>query len=188
MKDKAIVWPPLGGCAVGSKIIPNFTLHKDDVFDRFGPLTGKYVSPVGDAAERLARAFEGVNWVYGMKDTEPTVYSYTNRALPYAGVSDAGVEGNALRQNLYQRTYSENIKTGKQVDYNQFRVRKPVVGNACRAGAAFNTSGGALQLELRDSVQDLLRLGAIEHLKVEQLPPYFRKNAPIMVGEGAFKA
>ena len=188
LKDKAIVWPPLGGCAEGSKIIENYALQKGDIFDRFGPLSGKYVSPIGIAAEKLARALDGAQWAPTVGNTEPTVYSYTNRALPYAGVSDAGVARDALRQNLYRRSYEEDVKSGRQIDYGQFQVLEPVVGNACRAGAAFNTSGGALQLELTASVEDLLKRRKIELLPIKEIPPYFRRDGPIMVGGGAFKA
>jgi hypothetical protein len=197
LRAGAIVWPERGGCDKG-KSLPNFIFYRGEIFDRFGPPSGTYISPVGDAADRLAGLLE--EDTAEMSNTQPNVYTYASRALPYAGVTDAGVADNSLRRSIYEKVYSDDFKKyaanpalqpGQDrgingLDYHKYRVlQEGVVGMACRAAPAFNTPGGALQVNLKEPISKYIADNLIEELLVKDLPPYSEGGSPITL---AFKA
>jgi hypothetical protein len=140
-----------------------------DLFDRFGSESGTYISPVGATADRIAS-------LLGIGD-QPNVYAYTNRALPYAGVTDGGVEGNVLRARIYTETYRRNLEVGK-ADYHQYRVLKndEISGKACIVAPVFNASGGGIQINLTTPIEQLLSNSVIEEIPITQVPAYFRRK------------
>lgn len=181
LRSGAIRWPANEGCA-GQPTRIEFQVG--ELFDRFGPETGTYTSPVGIAADRIAS-------ILGITEDQPNIYSYSSRALPYAGVSNSGVEGNALRADKYTSTYTQNLQ-GEQgtTDYHTYEVLKPGIGGAaCLAAPAFNTPGNAIQVNLERSVADLLAQGMIKERPVDVIPGYFPSSAPIYqkIDTGAFR-
>ena len=170
LKEGAIKWPPQEGCDGEPKII---VFQKNDTFDRFGPTSGSYVSPTGETAARIAMEL-------GITNSQPPVYSYTNRGLPYAGVSDSGISGNLLRKKLYTETYTKNLQDGT-TDYSTYKVLSDggVGGKACVAAAVFNTSGGAIQVKLDLPISEYLKNQAIEPQVVTAIPGYFREDGMI---------
>jgi hypothetical protein len=165
-----IKWPPRGGCA--GNPIP-VTLEIDDLFDRFGPESGTYISPVGATAARIAKTL-------GIAEEQPNLYSYTNRALPYAGVTGGGVEGNVLRDTTYRKIYRKNLAANTS-DYHLYRVtaNDAVNGMACIVAPAFNTAGGGVQINLKKPVGQYVGMQAIEEKPLERIPAYKHGGAPI---------
>jgi hypothetical protein len=171
LKPGAIAWPSKEGC-VGN-LIP-ITLVAGDVIDRFGPATGNYVSPVGETADRIAK-------ILGRGEDQPNVYAYANRALPYAGVTDGGVEGDSLRKQSYMKTYKKNLSAGR-TDYHQYRVQAndAVRGTACIVAPAFNTRGGGIQIRLEKPVGHYLGPRVLEEMPLNRVPAYSHGEAPII--------
>jgi hypothetical protein len=167
LKEGVIQWPPNDGC-VGEPI--QVTFQKGDIIDRFGPPSGTFVSPTEDAARRIAGGL-------GITNNQPNTYSYTNRALPYAGVTNSGVSGNTLRKQMYNSTYKQNLERG-DTDYHQYVVLLDgvITGKACVAAPVFNTSGGAIQVKLDKTINEFVNNGAIEERPVTKVPGYFRRN------------
>jgi len=171
LRRGSIQWPPNEGCADSPRKI---VFRAGEMLDRFGPPSGSYVSPMGEAAVRIASEL-------GKTNRQPTAYSYTNRALPYAGVSNGGVNGNLLRKKMYNETYLQNLRRGSS-DYHVYKVLADgeVKGNGCIAAPVFNTKGGAIQVKLDSSIESLLENKVLEEMPVTQIPGYFPENTMIV--------
>lgn len=165
LKQHAIQWPPMKGCK--KEFIP-VVFNVGEMFDRFGSVRGTNVSPMFETASRIAKEI-------GLSEKQPNIYSYTQRALPYIGITNSGFEKNNSRKLLYNYSY----KNKQNTDYHTYKVLKPdsVKGGACEVAPAFDTSGGGIQVKLEKNIETLLKEGVIEEIDISNIPPYFPSNS-----------
>ena len=163
LKLNAIQWPPMKGCV---KDFQPIIFDVGELFDRFGSTRGTNVSPMFETAKRIAKQI-------GLSEKQPNVYSYTQRALPYVGISKNGSKDNTSRKLLYNSSYKKN-KNKKETDYHQYKVLNAdsVHGGACEVAPAFNTTGGGIQVKLTKNIETLLKEGAIEEIYITNIPDY----------------
>lgn len=176
LKENAIQWPDNNGCLTEFKEV---RFQVGDTFDRFGSETGLFVSPTFATADKFAAMLDLPN------PEAPNRYSYTQRALPYAGVNNAGFKSNNTRRFLYTSSYKQNLNKSfsnrSALNYHQYRVVKgnTVYGQGCVIAPSFNTDGGGIQVMLNKPIYKLLAEGAIREEPVTNIPGYFPMNESI---------
>jgi len=135
-------WPDEDGCV--SKKVEEITLQVGTLLDRFGPKRGRFVAA-------LQKDVAG----------NPIPASFSSRSLrtlgetPYFYPIDGRVRD--LRKIIYDMIYNPSNDT-KNDEYYVLEVMKEFKGKfPCKAASAYKFSGGALQLGLPDSVENLLK-------------------------------
>ena len=163
LRNNAIKWPPNEGCELNPVTV---TLQRGDLIDRFGPTSGSYVSPIGNTARRIG------NLLSIPESNTKNKYTYKNRALPYAGVNSAGFKNNTVRKTLYN---NESKKGANALGYHQYEILQDIDNcSACKAASAFDTPGGAIQIKLPMSIQELIDNGRVKEIATanSNIPPY----------------
>lgn len=169
LRNSAIKWPEKKGCVsdfVSVSLVPG------DTFDRFGSVRGTNISPTGLTAQRLAIQL-------GIPNIPPESYSYTERSLPYVGVTNSGFVKNNVRHKFYKNSYRENLKDLSTIDYHQYEVLDTIEGNMCVAAPAFDMEGGAIQIKLNSNIETLLKENKIKVIQIESVPGYFKSDDKI---------
>jgi hypothetical protein len=135
-------WPDEDGCV--TKRVEEVTLQEGTLLDRFGPKRGRFVAVLQKDAEE-----------------KPKPASFSSRSLRTLGETPYMYPINGkmrdLRKIIYDMIYTtSNDKTNDE--YYVLEVLKEIKGKfPCKAASAYKYLGGALQLGLPDTVENLLK-------------------------------
>jgi len=134
--------------------------------DRIGPFMGRFVAVV----QRDPR------------NNKAIPASYSSRSLRTLGETPYDYpEGSTtidLRRVLYEMIYTHDNDPDNTL-YYVLKVVKPITGmNPCKAAPAFDYPGGALQLGLPKSVDDLLADGSLKKLSTNETEALFGYHFP----------
>jgi hypothetical protein len=161
-------WPTDDGCTIlPKKYIPSLPI--DTYLDRIGPTTGRFVAILQkDPATDMAKAA-----------------SYASRSLRTLGetaypTTIGGVDVPDLRELLYKMIYKPENDPNNDL-YYVLRVAKPGVRalNPCRAKAVFGYPGGAFQLALNRTIEDLIKDKSLEKLTPAKTATLLGRNFPV---------
>jgi hypothetical protein len=146
-------WPPSNGCA-RITLRKKITLPEGMLLDRIGPTEGRFVAVL----QRTPST----------RQAKPA--SYSSRSLRSLGETPYMLEIDGkevdLRKIIYEKIYDEKNDEDNEL-YYVLRVKKPMtIKNPCKAVKYFGYPGGALQLELPKTVQELLNDGSLEKIPV----------------------
>ena len=148
-------WPKLDGCSLLR--IEKVELPIGTIVDRIGSQQGKFVGVVqADVDTGYAIAPSYVSRSLRLLGETPYSYPFHD-AIPEKDKVD-------LRKVLYEEIYNKDNDPDNDL-YYVLKVRKKFYGkNPCKAADAFGYPGGALQFELPDTVENLLKAGFLEKL------------------------
>ena len=161
-------WPTDDGCTIlPKKYIPSLPI--DTYLDRIGPTTGRFVA-ILQKDPKTGRA---------------KAASYASRSLRTLGetaypTTIGGVDVQDLRELLYEMIYKPENDPNNEL-YYVLRVAKPGVRalNPCRAKAVFGYPGGAFQVGLSRTIEDLIKNGYLEKLTPAKTYTLLGRNFPV---------
>jgi hypothetical protein len=149
-------WPIMDGCKKITTKGP-ITLPIDSLLDRIGSTNGRFVAV-------LQRDIRTEN---------PKPASYSSRSLRTLGETPymLKIDGKDvdLREIIYKMIYKPENDVDNEL-YYVLRLKKPItIINPCKAAKAFGYPGGAFQLGLPKTVQELLDDGTLEKVAPEDM-------------------
>jgi len=146
-------WPKLDGCLLLR--IDKVALPIGTILDRIGSQQGKFVAVVqADIDTGVAMAPSYVSRSLRLLGETPYEYPFSD-AVPEKDKVD-------LRELLYREIYNNENDPDNNLYYVLKVTRKFYGKNPCKAANAFGYPGGALQMELPDTVENLIKNGSLE--------------------------
>jgi hypothetical protein len=140
------IWPDDAafpdGCDPNKPMIP-VEVKKDDKFDRFGGIYGKFGSPLNDKT-----------------------YSYASRALPYTRLEN---NSHTLCNNVYE---AETIRDSSYHVYKVIADDGIPGVTQCNSLKYFNKPGDAVQWKFKENIKTMLENNLIEEIPFDSLPNF----------------
>jgi hypothetical protein len=168
-------WPKLDGCS--SLSVKRVELLPDTLLDRIGSPKGTFVGVVQKDLKGNAKAASYVS--RSLRLLGETAYPYPfDDSKPEKDKVD-------LRELLYEEIYNKDNDPNNDL-YYVLKVREPFDKSMgplygikpCKAADAFGYPGGALQLELPNTVENLLKDGYLEKLTPAETVALLGRNHP----------
>jgi len=160
-------WPKLDGCELlrtDRTPLPIGTL-----IDRIGSTDGKFAAVVQADLTGIAKPASYVSRSLRLLGETPYLYPF----------DDAIPDKVDLRKVLYEEIYNHENDPDNDL-YYVLKVKQKFYGkNPCKAAEAFGYPGGALQLELPDTVTNLLKTGYLEKLTPAATSALFGRSHPL---------